>query len=156
MPEFDEIKEEHNKLPLGWVLFSVGVIVWLVYYIVAYTPEISGWSHNKNFDEQMRAAALPAVKEAPASNPYAGSAAAAAEGKAIYSSYCAACHGENLMEPAVGVDLRGDLKYGDYDATVFESIVNGRPNGMPPFGQQLGDDRIWKVVTYLSSTRGGE
>jgi len=152
-PEFDEIKEEHNKIPLGWKLFFVGVIIWLVYYIVAYTPGISGWSFNKNFDEAQRAEAPAQTAMAPAENPYAGNHAAIEEGEAIYASNCAACHGEDMENPAVGVDLKGDLKYGSSDADIFESVDKGRPNGMPPFGQQLGADRTWEVVNYVLSER---
>jgi cytochrome c oxidase cbb3-type subunit 3 len=151
--EFDEIKEEHNKLPLGWVLFFIGVIAWLIYYIVAYTPGISGWSFNKNFDESMKAEAPAMVAEAPMGNPYSGDHAAAEEGEGIYASYCAACHGEEMEDPAVGVDLKAALSYGSSEADLFESVDKGRPNGMPPFGQQLGADRTWKVVTYIVSER---
>jgi cytochrome c oxidase cbb3-type subunit 2 len=36
------------------------------------------------------------------------------------------------------------------DAEVFKITYSGIPDGgMPAFGETLGKDRVWKVVTYL-------
>jgi cytochrome c oxidase cbb3-type subunit II len=38
------------------------------------------------------------------------------------------------------------------DVDVFRTIYSGIPaNGMPAYGDQLGKDRTWKLVTYLKS-----
>lgn len=153
MTEFDLPKEDHNKPPIGWTVFFVVIIIWAVVYIAYYTPEISGWSQKKQFDEQMQAAMQGG--KAPAVNPYAGSEQAAEEGEEMYENFCAACHGNHLKDPTVGADLKAALKYGDSPADLFQSVNEGRPNGMPSFGGQLGEDRIWKIVTYVASERGG-
>lgn len=152
MDEFDVTKEGHKKPPIGWTVFFVVIIIWAVGYIVYYTPEISGWSHNKQFDEQMQAARQ--AEQAAVLNPFAGSEQAAEEGEEMYEDYCAACHGSHLKNPTVGVNLLGALKFGDSGADIFQSVSGGRPNGMPSFGGQLGKDRIWKIVTYVVSERG--
>jgi cytochrome c oxidase cbb3-type subunit 3 len=154
MAEFDVTKEGHNKPPIGWTVFFVVIIIWAVAYIAYYTPEISGWSHNKKFDEKMRASRQ--AEQAALANPYVGSEQAADEGEEMYEDNCAACHGNHMKNPAVGVDLLGALKYGDSDVALFQSVSKGRPNGMPSFGSQLGDDRIWKIVTYVASERSGK
>jgi len=151
MAECDGIKEAHNRIPTGWLVVFIAAIIWLVWYIYAYTPEISGWSYYKIFEEEMKAqAAVP--EEIPTENPYEHNEKAIAEGKVIYASDCGACHGENLRG-GVGPDLTGHLKYGETDDRKFESIARGRPGGMPAFAQQLGRDRIWKVLAYVDSVR---
>jgi len=47
--------------------------------------------------------------------------------------------------------LEGDTRYGGDDGTVFESIFQGRPKGMPAYGGILSDTTIWQLVTYLRS-----
>lgn len=157
-PEFDDIKEGHNKPPLGWTLFYVGLIVWLIYYCISFTPEISGWSFYQTF----QAPAKPAVT-APA--PSAGTAAAVAiaiprgdhgiaeEGEHLYEANCMACHGKE-MEGGIGPNLKGALKYGEGDAELYASVSDGRPGGMPAFAQQLGKERILKILAHLLDERG--
>ncbi|MCL4474599.1 MAG: c-type cytochrome [Nitrospirae bacterium] len=148
---YDDIKEQHNKLPLGMFLFFIGMALWGIYYIASYTPAVSGWSQRKVYDEQVakeKAVAKPVLTE----NPYEHDPKAIAEGKVLYASNCSACHGEHL-KGGVGADLTGHLKYGETDDKKFESIAKGRPNGMPSFEQQLGRDRIWKVLAYVDSVR---
>jgi len=152
MTEFEEVKESHNKIPLGWLLFFIGIIIWLVFYIYAYLPGTTGWSQYKVLEEEMKAAPQPAKTEMLASNPYSGDKAAAEEGEELYEQNCAACHGEDL-EGVVGPPLTGELTYGASDKELFTSVNDGRPNGMPGFGQQLGADRVWKVVAYINHER---
>lgn len=49
-----EAKESANKLPLGWLILFWGLIIWGVYYFVAYTPSISGWSQAKAYEESVK------------------------------------------------------------------------------------------------------
>lgn len=56
--ELDDIKdfeaeETAKKLPLGWLILFFGLILWGVYYFVAYTPGISGWTQEKAFLESL-------------------------------------------------------------------------------------------------------
>ncbi|RMG75277.1 MAG: cytochrome C [Nitrospirae bacterium] len=151
MAECDGIKESNKKIPRGWLLFYIGVIVWLVWYIFSYTPQISGWSQYKVFEEEMKKTQAKQVS-IPTENPYEHNEKAIAEGKMIYMNNCAACHGEDL-KGRVGPDLTGHLKYGETDDKKYETIAKGRGGGMPPFQQQLGRDRIWKVLAYVDSVR---
>jgi len=48
-----EAKETRKKLPIGWVLLFWALILWGIYYFVAYTPGISGWSQGKAYEESM-------------------------------------------------------------------------------------------------------
>jgi cytochrome c oxidase cbb3-type subunit 3 len=83
-------------------------------------------------------------------NPYAGDAAAAAEGRQLFVSYnCSGCHG-GRAGGGMGPSLRDELWiYGGSDVQVYASIFEGRPNGMPTWGSTLSADQIWKLVTYI-------
>ncbi|HHN64048.1 MAG TPA: c-type cytochrome [Nitrospirae bacterium] len=152
MAEFDNIREEHNRIPSGWLLFYIGLILWLIWYIYSYTPEISGWSYYKIYESRAKEM-VKTQAVIPTENPYEHNDKAIAEGKTIYMENCAVCHGDNLRG-GVGPDLTGHLKYGETDDKKYETIARGRGGGMPPFGQQLGRDRIWKVLAYVDSVRG--
>lgn len=155
MSENDGIKELDNKLPTGWLVFYLAGIAWLIWYIISFTPQISGWSYNKNFDADHAAMkARAAATQASAGNPFKDNAAAVDEGMKLYASSCAGCHGADLEHPTVGPDLRTPkLKYGETEQDVFASIAKGRANGMPGFEAQLGADRTWKLVSYVMHER---
>jgi hypothetical protein len=57
--EFDNIhdfeaKETSKKLPVGWQILFWGLILWGVYYTVAHTPAISGWSQERAYTESLK------------------------------------------------------------------------------------------------------
>jgi len=45
----------HNKVPRGFLVLFFGLIAFGIYYIVAYTPGISGWSQYKVLSKEMAA-----------------------------------------------------------------------------------------------------
>jgi len=47
-----EAQETRDKLPWGWVLLMIGLIIWGIIYFISYTPQISGWSQERAFLEQ--------------------------------------------------------------------------------------------------------
>ena len=49
-----EAKNTSKKLPLGWLLLFWGLILWGVYYTVAHTPAISGWSQQRAYTESLK------------------------------------------------------------------------------------------------------
>lgn len=84
-------------------------------------------------------------------NPFAGDAAAAAEGKRLFlKTGCYACHGHEA-EGAVGPDLTDDeWIYKPTDSMIFNTIAKGRSGTiMAAFGDQLKPDEIWKIVEFL-------
>lgn len=84
-------------------------------------------------------------------NPYAGDAAAAVDGKRLFlKAGCYACHGHEA-EGAVGPDLTDDeWIFQPTDAMIFNAIAKGRRGTvMAPFADQLTPDQIWKIVEFL-------
>ncbi len=81
-------------------------------------------------------------------NPFADNKTILPEGKSLYEQNCGQCHGAELKGD-VGPPL-ADLD--KPDAAVFKSIYSGiTDNGMPAFGDSLGKDRVWKIVTFIKS-----
>lgn len=79
---------------------------------------------------------------------------AAARGKELFESVCAACHGKDGKgNPALGApDLTDNYwLYGDSTESLRETITNGRHGSMPAWGETLGDTRTRLVAAYVWS-----
>ena len=44
--------------------------------------------------------------------------------------------------------------YGAESRQIYESIAEGRPNGMPAFGNRIPSFQIWMLVAYVQSMSG--
>ena len=90
-------------------------------------------------------------------NPYEGDARAAADGGKLFVAYnCADCHGAE-GSGAMGPSLQdGRWHFGGSPAAVFQSIYEGRPDGMPSWGGRISDDQIWRLVSYVRSLDAGK
>lgn len=54
----------------------------------------------------------------------------------------------------MGPSLRDKVwLYGDRDDQIFDSIAEGRSNGMPAWGTKIPQDQIWQLVAYIKSMR---
>ena len=89
-------------------------------------------------------------------NPFEGDRQAATVGSQLYHSYnCVDCHGMD-GSGAMGPSLAdGRWRFGGSPSEVFESIYQGRPDGMPAWGGRITDDQIWMLVTYVRSVAAG-
>jgi cytochrome c oxidase cbb3-type subunit 3 len=84
-------------------------------------------------------------------NPFEGDAAAVAEGRRLYNWYnCAGCHfnGGGGIGPAL---MDGKWIYGAEPENIYDTIVRGRPNGMPAFGGRIPEQQLWQIVAYVRS-----
>ena len=64
---------------------------------------------------------------------------------------CVGCHAPNAGG-GMGVSLSDNQWiYGDSPADIFLSIYQGRPNGMPAWGEALPESTIWELVAYIQS-----
>jgi cytochrome c oxidase cbb3-type subunit 3 len=88
-------------------------------------------------------------------NPYASDPNARALGAKLFISYnCADCHGADgsgFMAPTL---QDGRWHFGGSDQELFESIYEGRPDGMPAWGSLIADDQIWMLVSYVRTLQG--
>jgi cytochrome c oxidase cbb3-type subunit 3 len=96
----------------------------------------------------------PTVREVKTHGPYQENAYMVNEGKALFNQMnCVGCHanGGGGMGPALMDD---DWIYGSDPQQIFSSIAQGRPNGMPAWGNVLSNDQIWRLVGYVQSMSG--
>ena len=88
------------------------------------------------------------------SSPYQDNAWGISEGKRLFDNFnCSGCHahGGGGMGPALMDDK---WIYGSRPGTIFETIVEGRPNGMPAFRGRIPDAQVWQLVAYVQAMSG--
>ncbi len=87
-------------------------------------------------------------------DPYIGNPVALQEGRKLFDWYnCSGCHGGHAGG-GMGPSLRDtDWLYGSRDDQIFDSIAEGRSQGMPAWGSKIPEDQIWKLVAYIKSMR---
>ncbi len=118
--------------------------------IVAYLQKL-GRDYKQTQKGVVQAAAVETFTEV--KNPYEGKKEAIEEGKKIYQQKCAACHGPDGTG-SIGPNLVDEeWKYGGSDREVMISIKNGRPGGMPAWGNTMSEDDIWKVIAFIRSLK---
>jgi cytochrome c oxidase cbb3-type subunit 3 len=103
------------------------------------------------------AVALSGFVKPPAENisMYDDNAFAINEGKRLYRWYnCSGCHanGGGGMGPPL---MDSQWRYGSDPQSLYASITQGRPDGMPSFGGHIPEDQVWKIVAYVRSIGGG-
>lgn len=90
----------------------------------------------------------------PGRGPYEENAYGVSQGKTLYNQFnCAGCHSQG--GGGMGPPLMDDKWiYGSRPENIFETIVQGRPNGMPAFGNKIVPDQVWQIVAYVRSMSG--
>ncbi len=153
--EVDGIVEDRATRPPAYFnLLYYGLILWGVAFSAYYL--LSGWSSSAEYEEKLAAhqarvvAAQPAPVSAAAATPVEPAAQLAA-GQTLYASHCAGCHGAE-GKGGVGPDLSiAGYKYGRSHDEVLTSIRDGRPGGMPAFGNQLSPAQLNDLVAFSLS-----
>jgi cytochrome c oxidase cbb3-type subunit 3 len=95
---------------------------------------------------------VPGAQSAPPPAPgaYRETAQALSQGQQLYSAFnCIGCH---HYGGGIGPALMDDTWiYGSDPESIYRSIAEGRPNGMPAFGGHIPEQQIWQIVTYVRS-----
>lgn len=84
-------------------------------------------------------------------DPYRTNAYQLGQGKRLYAWFnCQGCHadGGGGTGPAL---MDGWWRYGPDAVSIFLSIRDGRPNGMPAFRDVMTTEQIWQLTGYLQS-----
>ena len=154
MSEQEYPRESKNKVPKSMAAFFIACIIFVVVYVVRFTPAITGWSYYTDFEESMKEEqAEVSIDVAGELERYRQDEAAIGEGGKLYVESCAACHKADGTGGGVGSDLTGMLAFGDSPEELYESIAEGREEGMPSFKQQLGETKILKVIVFMETLR---
>jgi cytochrome c oxidase cbb3-type subunit 3 len=74
-----------------------------------------------------------------------------ASGKRLWTWYnCAGCHAQG--GGGSGPSLMTNIwAYGGDAPTLYRTIAEGRPNGMPAYGGRIPNDQIWQLAAYVRS-----
>jgi cytochrome c oxidase cbb3-type subunit 3 len=83
----------------------------------------------------------------------------AAAGKKLFAENCVACHGDNAkgnIELGAPNLTDGIWLYGSDQATLVETITNGRAGVMPAWGGRLDPATIKALTVYVHSLGGGQ
>jgi cytochrome c oxidase cbb3-type subunit 3 len=83
--------------------------------------------------------------------PYDNNAWQLNEGKRLYDWFnCGGCHanGGGATGPALS---DGWWRYGPDPVSVYLSLRDGRPNGMPGFRDKMTNDQLWQLAGYVRS-----
>ena len=87
-------------------------------------------------------------------NPYNHSAYDISEGQRLYNWYnCSGCHangGGGIGPPLI----KKNWIYGGEPENLLDTIVKGRPNGMPSWGGRIPEYQIWQIIAYVRSLNG--
>lgn len=87
-------------------------------------------------------------------NPLATDPVALQDGRRLFNWYnCSGCHGGHAGG-GMGPSLRDEVWiYGSRDDQIFDSIAQGRSQGMPAWGSKIPREQIWELVAYIKSMR---
>ena len=84
----------------------------------------------------------------------------AQRGVELFEANCVACHGaDGKGMAAIGAPnlTNKEWLYGSSEATIIETISNGRNNRMPAFAEFLGEDKVHLLAAYvISLNKGGQ
>lgn len=98
--------------------------------------------------------AAPPSSAASSDTPYGESGFDVSQGSHLFRAYnCNGCHqnGGGGIGPALMDDT---WAYGSEPRNIYETLVEGRPNGMPSFRGKLTDQQIWQLTAYVRSLSG--
>jgi cytochrome c oxidase cbb3-type subunit 3 len=84
-------------------------------------------------------------------SPFQKNAAGVSEGKRLFAAYnCSGCHANG--GGGIGPALMDDQWIYGYEArNIYETILEGRPNGMPSFRNRIPDYQVWQLVAYVQA-----
>lgn len=86
------------------------------------------------------------------SNPLGGNLVAMQDGRRLFNWYnCSGCHGGH-GGGGMGPSLRDPIwLFGNHDGQIFDTIAEGRSEGMPAWGAKIPPKQIWELVAYIKS-----
>ena len=89
--------------------------------------------------------------EDPRAAAYYDNRQAVVDGKRFFNQYnCSGCHsnGGGGMGPSL---MSGKWIYGGRLEQIHQTLVEGRPNGMPSWGGKIPDPQLWELAAYVRS-----
>jgi len=156
--EVDGIEEFDNHLPNWWLATLFGAIAfacmyWFYFHVFdlgeqparAYRREMAALAEKQGKDVAVTGEALVDMSK---------DAAVVADGAAVFTSTCVACHAAN-GGGNVGPNLTDEFwLHGGSPEQIYQSVRDGYPaKGMPAWGPQLGGRRVQAAAVYVLTLR---
>ena len=91
------------------------------------------------------------VTQDPRAAQYYDNPGAVMAGRRLFGQYnCSGCHsnGGGGMGPSLMDD---EWIYGSRLEQIHQTLVEGRPNGMPSWGGKVPDEQLWQISAYVRS-----
>lgn len=164
--EWDGITELNNPLPKWWFNLFVITIVFAIIYLILY-PGMGtfkgtlGWSQESAYLEKQEASR---EEFASVFSEFSGMDAlslskntkAMETGARIFSNYCSTCHGSDAKGAKGFPNLTdNDWLYGNTEADIKLTILNGRKGIMTPMGGAVGGENgAFAIAAYLTKDKG--
>ena len=158
--EYDGIRELDNPIPIWFNFLFYGTIFFGLVYLFVYQVSGIGMNQDQEYEHEMVVAEKErqAYLTASASNVDESSVEfqpeMAADGKAIFTANCVACHGGS-GEGGIGPNLTDKFwLHGGEIKDIFKTIKYGVPDkGMVPWEQTLSPAQIAQVASYIITLR---
>ncbi|MCB9091928.1 MAG: c-type cytochrome [Halobacteriovoraceae bacterium] len=161
--DYDGIQEFNFPLPNWWLTTFWGAIIFGIgyfsYYIIFNGPDLKHeYFVNKEEIHALRAEYLAKLKKFDVNTytSYASSPEMVKHGEYVFNMNCVACHREKGAGD-IGPNLTDEywLFAKGTPETIFPFIIEGNPlNGMPAWGELLGEDDLYAVTAYIMSIQG--
>jgi cytochrome c oxidase cbb3-type subunit 3 len=97
---------------------------------------------------------LDVMTRQPYGSAFANNAQAQSDGQTLYEAFnCVGCHahGGGGIGPPL---LDNQWLYGSNPEQIYQTILEGRPGGMPSFRGRITDYQVWAIVAYVRSLSG--
>jgi cytochrome c oxidase cbb3-type subunit III len=157
--DYDGIQEYDNPLPRWWLWIFYATILYVPFYYVAPSPFGQGPGKVARYEAEVARfeARRPPEGDAAALSDEeyaqrAGDPAVVAQGKAVFTQYCVACHMEGGTG-GIGPSLvDGEWIHGGAPTQIHHTIVEGvLDKGMPAWGRILRPAEVDAVTAYVVS-----
>lgn len=158
---YDGIQELDNPLPSWWLASFLVAIIFSFFYWIHY--EFSGGQTQWQELEHDLAMIEQAKKNRPVKEvndddvkQLLASAVVLKEGQEVYVSKCGACHGPEL-QGMIGPNLtdeywlHGNGRFRDLVHVIRVGVLE---KGMPAWGEQLKENELQSVATYITQKYG--
>ena len=161
----EDLQELNTPLPRWWYYSFLFTLVWGVVYLILYPglgsfEGVLGWTQINQFEEEI---AVAEEKYGPLYEQFQNTdiaelsknEAALKIGERLYASYCTTCHGSDARGARGYPNLRDDdWLYGGEPENIKTTIMQGRKGAMPAWGQMLGEEKLFNVVSYVEQLAG--
>ena len=161
--QYDGIQELNNPTPAWFMVLFYCTIIFAVGYLLVYHVFDIGQLQDAEYRTEMaQAEVAKKIYLSKAANQVdenkvklVTDPAVLAEGKTVFKSTCAPCHGENA-QGVVGPNLTDEYwLHGNKVNDIFKTIKYGIPaKGMPTWEKQLSPKQIAGLANYILSLQG--